>query len=140
MAITAITLSELLHGVEKRAAMTATLSSVPKMNSMRSRCFAATREHIYDSTLSSPIFAYANTGLEGREIFYKALLPLLEFEREINTVDLSKVVLTHHHLRNLGTKKLDLTLGDGLPIPGLALGVLGFRTGTTWSWRRSSPS
>jgi type I restriction enzyme R subunit len=73
-------------------------------------------------TFLSQIFDYANTGLEKRALFYKALLPLLEFEREINTVDLSKVVLTHHHLRNLGTKTLDLTQGDSLPIPGMAPG------------------
>jgi type I restriction enzyme R subunit len=50
------------------------------------------------------------------------LLPLLEFEREVNTIDLSKVVLTHHHLRDLGTRKLDLTQGDSIPIPGMAPG------------------
>ena len=37
-------------------------------------------------------------------------------------MDLSKVVLTHHHLRNLGSKKLDLAQGDSLPIPAMAPG------------------
>ena len=55
-------------------------------------------------------------------MFYKALLPLLEFEREITTVDLSKLVLTHHHLRDLGTMKLDLSQGESIPIPGMAPG------------------
>jgi type I site-specific restriction-modification system R (restriction) subunit len=73
-------------------------------------------------TFLSQIFDYANTGLEKRAMFYKALLPLLEFEREINTVDLSKVVLTHHHLRDLGTRKLDLKQGASPAIPGLAPG------------------
>jgi type I restriction enzyme R subunit len=73
-------------------------------------------------TFLSQIFDYANTALEKRALFYKALLPLLEFEREINTVDLAKVVLTHHHLRHLGTKTLDLQQGESLPIPGLAPG------------------
>ena len=73
-------------------------------------------------TFLSQIFDYANSGLEKRALFYKALLPLLEFEREINTVDLSKVVLTHHHLRDLGTKKLDLKQGESIPIPGMAPG------------------
>jgi type I restriction enzyme R subunit len=73
-------------------------------------------------TFLSQIFDYANSGIEKRAMFYKALLPLLEFEREINTVDLSKVVLTHHHLRNLGTTTLDLTQGDSLAIPGMAPG------------------
>jgi type I restriction enzyme R subunit len=73
-------------------------------------------------TFLSQIFDYNNTGLEKRAMFYKALLPLLEFEREINTVDLSKVVLTHHHLRDLGTQKLDLQKGKSIPIPGLGPG------------------
>jgi type I restriction enzyme, R subunit len=59
-------------------------------------------------TFLSQIFDYANTGLEKRALFFKRLLPLLEFEREISTVDLSKIVLTHHHLRNQGQKQLDL--------------------------------
>ena len=73
-------------------------------------------------TFLSQIFDYANTGLEKRAMFYKTLQPLLEFEREINVVDLAKVVLTHHHLRKLDTKKLDLKQGDNIPIPGLAPG------------------
>ena len=73
-------------------------------------------------TFLSQIFDYNNTGLEKRAMFYKALLPLLEFEREVNTIDLSKVVLTHHHLRDLGTRKLDLTQGDSIPIPGMGPG------------------
>jgi type I restriction enzyme R subunit len=73
-------------------------------------------------TFLSQIFDYANTGLEKRAMFYKTLQPLLEFEREINTVDLSKVVLTHHHIRDLGTKKLDLQQGNSMAIPGMAPG------------------
>jgi type I restriction enzyme R subunit len=76
-------------------------------------------------TFLSQIFDYANTGLEKRAMFYKALLPLLEFEREINIVDLSKLVLTHHHIRDLGTKKLDLRQGESIPIPGMAPGGSG---------------
>ena len=37
-------------------------------------------------------------------------------------MDLSKVVLTHHHLRNLGTKQLLLGQGDSIAIPGMAPG------------------
>ena len=73
-------------------------------------------------TFLAQIFDYNNTGLEKRALFYKALLPLLEFEREINTIDLSKVVLTHHHLRDLGNRKLDLAQGESIPIPGLSPG------------------
>jgi hypothetical protein len=37
--------------------------------------------------------------IEKRAIFYKRLLPLLEFGREREGIDLSKVVLTHHTLK-----------------------------------------
>lgn len=62
-------------------------------------------------TFLSQIFDYGSTGVEMRSIFYKRLLPLLEFGRERETVDLSKVVLTHHNLKNLG--KRNLLLGEG---------------------------
>ena len=62
-------------------------------------------------TFLSQIFDYGNTAIEKRAIFYKRLLPLLEFGREREDIDLSKVVLTHHHLKNLG--KRDMPLGDG---------------------------
>ncbi|MBD2720240.1 type I restriction endonuclease [Synechococcus sp. FACHB-909] len=62
-------------------------------------------------TFLSQIFDYGSTGVEMRSIFYKRLLPLLDFGRERETVDLSKVVLTHHNLRKLG--KQNLNLGEG---------------------------
>jgi len=62
-------------------------------------------------TFLSQIFDYGNTGIEKRAIFYKRLLPLLEFGREREGIDLSKVVLTHHHLKDLG--KRPMLLGDG---------------------------
>ena len=65
--------------------------------------------HVY--TFLSQIFDYGNTALEKRAMFYKRLIPLLEFEREREGIDLSKVVLTHHNLRNTG--KRNLTLGGG---------------------------
>lgn len=61
----------------------------------------------------SQIFDYGNTGIEKRYIFYRRLLPLLEFGRERDTIDFSKVVLTHHDLKNKG--KSPITLGDGDP-------------------------
>jgi len=73
-------------------------------------------------TFLSQIFNYGNTSLEKRAMFFKRLLPLLEFERENPTVDLSKVVLTHHTLRNKGEKILDLTHGEVVQLPGLAPG------------------
>lgn len=59
----------------------------------------------------SQIFDYGNTAIEKRFIFYKRLLPLLEFGREREGIDLSKVILTHHNLKNQG--KRTVPLGDG---------------------------
>jgi type I restriction enzyme R subunit len=73
-------------------------------------------------TFLCQIFDYGNTGLEKRAMVFKRLLPLLEFEREVPTVDLSKVVLTHHTLRNKGQKKLDLAQGESVLLTGLAPG------------------
>ncbi len=62
-------------------------------------------------TFLSQIYDYGNTAIEKRAIFYKRLLPLLEFGREREGIDLSQVVLTHHNLRNLGRRPM--TLGEG---------------------------
>jgi type I restriction enzyme R subunit len=62
-------------------------------------------------TFLSQIFDYGNTALEGRYIFFRRLLPLLEFGREREEIDLSKVKLTHHNLRNKG--KQAMVLGEG---------------------------
>ncbi|WP_345301703.1 type I restriction endonuclease subunit R [Lysobacter hankyongensis] len=56
----------------------------------------------------SQIFDYGNTDIEKRAIFYKRLIPLLDFGRERDTVDLSKVILTHHSLRTSGKQALSL--------------------------------
>ncbi len=60
----------------------------------------------------SQIFDYGNTGIEKRAIFFKRLLPLLEFGREREGVDLSKVVLTHHRLKDQGKRNLPLGVGE----------------------------
>ena len=60
----------------------------------------------------SQIFDYGNTDIEKRAMFFRRLLPLLDFGRERDEVDLSKVVLTHHKLKNLGTRTLELGFGD----------------------------
>ena len=62
-------------------------------------------------TFLSQIFDYGNTAIEKRAIFYKRLLPLLEFGREREGIDLSKVVLTHHDLKNLGKRAMPLNDG-----------------------------
>jgi type I restriction enzyme R subunit len=67
-------------------------------------------------TFLSQIFDYGNTALEKRGIFYKRLLPLLEFGREREGIDLSKVILTHHNLKNIGRQPMPLYAG---PTPKL---------------------
>jgi type I restriction enzyme R subunit len=63
-------------------------------------------------TFLSQIFDYGNTQIEKRAIFFKRLLPLLEFGREREGIDLSKVVLTHHSLKNQGKRTLPLAGGE----------------------------
>ena len=60
------------------------------------------------------VFDYGNTAIEKRALFFKRLLPLLDFGREREGVDLSKVVLTHHRLKDQGPRALALhdTTGD----------------------------
>ena len=62
-------------------------------------------------TFLSQMFDYGNTAIEKRFIFYRRLLPLLEFGREREGIDLSKVQLTHHSLKGQG--KQALRLGEG---------------------------
>jgi len=62
-------------------------------------------------TFLSQIFDYGSTSIEKRAIFYKRLVPLLEFGREREAIDLSKVKLTHHTLKARG--KASMVLGAG---------------------------
>lgn len=57
----------------------------------------------------SQIFDYGSSAIEKRFLFYKRLTPLLEFGRERDGVDLSKVVLTHHNLKDEGQRRLDVS-------------------------------
>ncbi|WP_440111528.1 type I restriction endonuclease subunit R [Acidovorax sp. BL-A-41-H1] len=59
------------------------------------------------------VFDYGNTAIEKRAMFFKRLLPLLDFGREREGVDLSKVVLTHHRLKEQGQRTLALGDEDG---------------------------
>ncbi len=65
----------------------------------------------------SQIFDYGNTDIEKRFLFYKRLIPLLDFGRERDTVDLSKVVLTHHTLKNTGKQTLSLNADGSYKLP-----------------------
>ena len=65
----------------------------------------------------SQIFDYGNTEIEKRFLFYKRLIPLLEFGRERDTVDLSKVVLTHHTLKNQGKQPMTLDADGSYKLP-----------------------
>ncbi|WP_022956830.1 type I restriction endonuclease subunit R [Perlucidibaca piscinae] len=64
----------------------------------------------------SQIFDYGNADIEKRFLFFKRLLPLLEFGRERDVVDLSKVMLTHHTLKHQGKQTLGLG-GDAYKLP-----------------------
>ncbi len=66
-------------------------------------------------TFLSQIFDYGVTDIEKRAIFFRRLLPLLEFGREREQVDLSQVRLTHFALR--GRSPRDLALGGGVGDP-----------------------
>ncbi|MDA7672239.1 DEAD/DEAH box helicase family protein, partial [Verrucomicrobia bacterium] len=81
--------------------------------------------HLY--TFLSQIFDYGNTDIEKRAIFYKRLLPLLDFGREREGIDLSKVKLTHHHLSNRGKQAMSLnegTASDLQPMSGAGSGMI----------------
>jgi type I restriction enzyme R subunit len=60
----------------------------------------------------SQIFDYGNTAIEARSIFYRRLIPLLEFGCQREEIDVSKIVLTHHRLSNQGKRPLALG-GEG---------------------------
>lgn len=65
-------------------------------------------------TFLSQIFDYGTTAIEKRAIFYRRLLPHLEFGRERETIDLSKVRLTHYALRDRGRQTLVMENGKPL--------------------------
>ncbi len=63
-------------------------------------------------TFLSQIYDYGSTAIEKRGIFYKRLIPLLEFGREREEIDLSKVRLTHHHLKGHAKAAMPLYGGE----------------------------
>jgi type I restriction enzyme R subunit len=56
-------------------------------------------------------------------MFYKQVLRLLDFERERSSIDLSQVVLTHHSVKERGTRDLALTGGGAKLDPMSAAGT-----------------
>ncbi|UPT97680.1 type I restriction endonuclease [Bradyrhizobium barranii subsp. apii] len=68
----------------------------------------------------SQIFDYGNTAIEKRFMFYRRLIPLLEFGREREGIDLSKVKLTHHSLKDQGKRQLTLGNGEAPKLPPLS--------------------
>jgi hypothetical protein len=75
-------------------------------------------------TFLSQIFDYGTTAVEKRAIFYKALLPLLEFGRERETIDLSRGRLTHYALRAKDTGHLPLAEGPASKLEPLAFSTV----------------
>ncbi|PZW36965.1 type I restriction enzyme R subunit [Humitalea rosea] len=63
------------------------------------------------------MFDYGNTEFEKLYLFARLLLPLLDYGREREGIDLSALRLTHHKLRDLGQQKLNLAGGE--PAEGL---------------------
>jgi type I restriction enzyme R subunit len=59
------------------------------------------------------MFDYGNTAYEKLYLFGKLLLPLLDYGREREGVDLSALRLTHHRMRDLGQQRLNLGGGEG---------------------------
>ena len=66
----------------------------------------------------SQIFDYGNPVMEKRFMFFKQLVPLLEFERERESIDFSKVTLTHYKLSNKGQRTLPIGEGEAPTIGG----------------------
>ena len=67
-------------------------------------------------TFLAQIFDYGNTDVEKRAIFYRRLIPLLEFGREREGIDLTKLRLTHHTVKSRGPQAMSLD-GDTPYIP-----------------------
>ncbi|MFK4048133.1 type I restriction endonuclease subunit R [Roseomonas mucosa] len=66
------------------------------------------------------MFDYGNTDYEKLYLFAKLLLPLLDYGRERDGIDLSALKLTHHRMRDLGQQKLNL---EGDKAPDLWIGM-----------------
>jgi type I restriction enzyme R subunit len=63
----------------------------------------------------SQMFDYGNTEFEKLYLFGKLLYPLLTYGREREGVDLAALKLTHHKMRDLGQRTLNLAGGEPAP-------------------------
>lgn len=68
----------------------------------------------------SQIFDYGNTDIEKRQLFFKHLMPLIEFGREREGVDLSKLELVRYKLKDKGTRDLPLVNGEYPKLPPMS--------------------
>lgn len=84
-------------------------------------------------TFLSQVFDYGNTEVEKRAIFYRGLLRLLDFGREREGLDLSKLVLASHGLRDRGRQPM--VLRDGAAPKLEPVGAAG--TGTVQERQRA---
>ena len=67
-------------------------------------------------TFLSQIIDYGSTDVEKRFLFYKRLIPLLQFGRERDGIDTSGLKLTHHKLKDEGKRDLSIG-GDAVLLP-----------------------
>ena len=104
----AIEALRLAKATDDKPAVTAATEELEALTLFKSDMGAFVRLY----TFLSQIFDYGNTAIEKRAIFFKRLLPLLEFGRERPGIDLSKVVLTHHNLKHTGQRTLPLGTGE----------------------------
>lgn len=96
---------ESLHAAQLRSDADAEKGAKEALDSLNLfKSDMGTFHHAY--TFLSQVFDYGNTEVEKRAIFYKRLIPLLEFGRERQEIDLSKVLLTHHAVVNRGGRSL----------------------------------
>ncbi len=65
------------------------------------------------------MFDYGNTDYEKLYVFAKLLLPLLDYGRERDGIDLSALRLTHHKMRDFGQQKLNLDNDSGVALQPL---------------------
>jgi type I restriction enzyme R subunit len=111
------TARERLNAAADRKDMTAVKEAKEEMDALlQARGDMAAFIRVY--AFLSQIFDYGSTEIEKRYMFYKRLVPLLQFGRERETVDLSGVKLTHHSLKDQGSRQLNLS-DDKVPVPAI---------------------